>query len=128
LETGRNSTRPCVSSAFPARLFLAVLFVVLFHRLFSVTSRMDYMRSRYMSMVRRFLMMPGLVVLGRFTMMTGSVGKMFLYLLVVFGRFLRHCRFLPVLFAAKTPTATWSSGSASRAQMRRRTLLSLSWG
>jgi hypothetical protein len=84
---GENSTRPCVSSAFPARLFLAVLFVVLFHRLFSVTSRMDYMRSRYMSMVRRFLMMPGLVVLGRFTMMTGSVGKMFLYLLVVFGSF-----------------------------------------
>jgi hypothetical protein len=107
---------------------LAVLFVVLFHRLFSVTSRMDYMRPRYMSMVRRFLVMPGLVVLGRFTMMTGSLGKMFLYLLVVFSRFFRHCRFLPVLFAAKTLTATWSSGSASRAQMRRRTLLSLSWG
>jgi hypothetical protein len=107
---------------------LAVLFVVLFHRLFSVTSRMDYMRPRYMSMVRRFLVMPGLVVLGRFTMMTGSLGKMFLYLLVVFSRFFRHCRFLPVLFAAKTLTATWSSGSPSRAQIRRRTLLSFSWG
>jgi hypothetical protein len=77
-------------------LFVAVLFVVRFHRLLGVTSRMDYMRPRYMSVVRRFLVMSGLVVLCCFTVMTGSVGKMFLYLLVVFSGFYRHCRFLPV--------------------------------
>jgi hypothetical protein len=39
----------------------------------------------------------GFVVLSRFTMVTGGVGKMFLHLLMVFGRFLRHCRFSPGL-------------------------------
>jgi hypothetical protein len=83
-----------------------VLFVVRFHRLLSVTSRMDYMRPCYMGVVRRFLVVYGLVVLCCFTVVTSSVGKMFLYLLVVFSGFFRHCRFLPVLFAAKTQTAT----------------------
>jgi hypothetical protein len=35
------------------------------------------------------------VVLCRFTVVTGSVGKMFLHLLVVLGSFFRHCRSLP---------------------------------
>jgi hypothetical protein len=82
----------------PTRLlFIAVLFVVRFHRLLSMTSRMDYMRPRYVGVVRRFLVMSGLVVLCCLTVMTGSVSKMFLHLLVVFSGFFRHCRFLPGL-------------------------------
>jgi hypothetical protein len=72
-------------------LFVAVLFVVGFHRLFSVASRVDYMRPCHMGMVRRFLVLSTLVMLCCFTMVAGSMGKMLLYLLVVFSGF-----FLPV--------------------------------
>jgi hypothetical protein len=72
-----------------------VFFVVGLHGLFRVTSRVDHMRPRYMGMVRRLLVLSGLVVLCRFTVVTGSVGKMFLHLLVVLGSFFRHCRSLP---------------------------------
>ena len=72
-----------------------MFFVVGLHRLFSVTSRMDHMRPRYMGMVRRFFVLSALVMLCCFTMVTGSVGKMFLHLLVVLGSFFRHCRSLP---------------------------------
>ena len=48
-----------------------------------------------MGMVRRFLVLPSLVVLGRFTMVPGGAGEMFMGLLVVFGSFFRHRRFLP---------------------------------
>ena len=80
------------------RLFLTVLFVVGLHGLLCVTSRVDHVCPRDMGMVRRFLVMSGLVVLCCFTVMMGSVGKMFLHLLVVLGSLFRHCRFLPVLF------------------------------
>jgi hypothetical protein len=77
------------------RLFLTVLFVVGLHGLLCVTSRVDHVRPCYVGMVRRFFVMSGLVVLCCFTVMMGSVGKMFLHLLVVLGSFFRHCRFLP---------------------------------
>jgi len=64
-----------------------VLFVVGLHRLFGVTSRMDRMCPRYVGMVRRFLVKSAFVVLCCFTMVTRSVGKMLLCLLVVFGSF-----------------------------------------
>ena len=72
-----------------------MLFVVGLHRLFSVTSRMDHMCPRYVAMVRSFLVVSSLVVLGCFPMVTGSVSKMFLHLLVVFGSLFGHYRLLP---------------------------------
>jgi hypothetical protein len=78
-------------------LFVAVLFVVGFRRLFSVAARMDRMRPRYMGMVRRFLVLPSFVVLCRFNVVAGSVSKIFVRLLMVFGSFFRHCSFLPDL-------------------------------
>jgi hypothetical protein len=69
--------------------------MVCLHRLFGMTSRMNNMSPRYVGMVRRLLVMSGLVMLGRFTMVTGSMDKMFLHLLVVFGSFFRHLPFLP---------------------------------
>ena len=72
-----------------------MFFVVGLHCLLSVTSRMDYMRPRYMGVVRRFLVLSALVVFCRFPMVTGSVGKMFLRLLVVFSSLFGHYRFLP---------------------------------
>ncbi len=72
-----------------------MFFVVGLHCLFRETPRMNHVRPRYVGVVRRLFVLSGLVVLGRFTMVTGGVGKMFLHLLVVFGRFFRHCRFLP---------------------------------
>jgi hypothetical protein len=74
-----------------------VLFVVGLRRLFSVAARMDRMRSRYMGMVRRFFVLSSLVVLGCFTVVAGSMSKMFVRLLVVFGSFFRHCSFFPGL-------------------------------
>jgi hypothetical protein len=70
-----------------------VLFVVRLSRLFSVTARMDHMRPRYMGMVSRFLVVSSLVVFCCFTVVAGSMSKMFVCLLVVFGSFFRHCSF-----------------------------------
>ena len=64
-----------------------MFFVVGLHGLFGVTSRVDRVRPRYMGMVRRLLVVSALVVFCRFTVVTRSVSKMFLYLLVVFGSF-----------------------------------------
>ena len=66
-----------------ADLFVAVLLVVGFHRLFGVASRVDYMRPCHMGMVRRFLVMSALVVLRCFTVVARSVGGMLLCLLGV---------------------------------------------
>jgi hypothetical protein len=90
-----------------------VFFVVGLYRLFSVTSRMNHMCPRYVGMVRRFLVMSGLVVLGCFPMMTGSVGKMFLHLPVVLGSFFRHCCSLPARVCLP-PTAANAAISVMR--------------
>jgi hypothetical protein len=68
-------------------LFVAVLFVVGFRRLFRVTSGMNGVRPRHMGMVSRFLVMAGLVVLRCFPMVSSSVGMMLLCLLVAFNSF-----------------------------------------
>ena len=53
---------------YPELLSVAVLFVVGLRRLLSVTPPMDCVRPRHMGMVRRFLMLPALVVFCCFTM------------------------------------------------------------
>jgi hypothetical protein len=78
IANGRSASR---------ELFFAVLFVVGLHSLFRVTPCMNHVRPCYVGVVRRFLVMSGLVVLCCFTMVMRSVGKMFLYLLVVFSSF-----------------------------------------
>jgi hypothetical protein len=78
IADGRSASR---------ELFFAVLFVVGLHSLFRVTPCMNHVRPCYVGVVRRFLVMSGLVVLCCFTMVMRSVGKMFLYLLVVFSSF-----------------------------------------
>jgi hypothetical protein len=46
-------------------------------------------------MVSRFLVVSSLVVFCCFTVVAGSMSKMFVCLLVVFGSFFRHCSFPP---------------------------------
>ena len=75
--------------------FIAVLFVVRFGRLFRVNSSVNCVRPRQMGVVSRFLVLSSFVVLRCFTMMTSSVGMMFLCFLVVFASFLRHFAFAP---------------------------------
>ena len=57
-------------------LFIAVLFVVSFHRLFSVASGVDCVRSGRVSMVRRFLVLSSLVIFCSFTVMSSRMGMM----------------------------------------------------
>ena len=65
-----------------------MVFVVGFGRVFRVTSGMDCVRPRQMSMVSRFLVMARLVMLRSFAMMSSSVTVMLLCLLVVFDSLL----------------------------------------
>jgi hypothetical protein len=67
---------------------------VSFRRLLAVMHGVSCMSSRCVSLVRAFLMVSGVVVLGRFTVMMGGVRMMFRSLLVMFGSFLGHCHFL----------------------------------
>jgi hypothetical protein len=59
-----------------------------------MTSGMERVRSRYVRMMSRFLVLSALVVFRCFTMVTSSVGHMFLGFLVVLGSFLGHWDFL----------------------------------
>jgi hypothetical protein len=77
--------RPCLDRL---GLFVAVVVVVGFGCVFRVTPGMDCVRPRQMSMVSRFLVMAGLMVLRSFAMMSSSVTVMLLCLLVVFDSFL----------------------------------------
>jgi len=56
---------------------------------------MDHMRPRYVGMVSRFLVLSSLVVLCCLTVVAGSVSKVFVCLLMVFGSFFRHFSLLP---------------------------------
>jgi len=58
-------------------LFLAVLFDVNLHCLFSVPSGVNHVASSCVSMVRCLLMKSGLMMLGRFPMVAGGMRKMF---------------------------------------------------
>ncbi len=72
-----------------------MLFVVGFRRVFSMTSGVERVRSRYVRMMGRLLVLSALVVLRCFTMVTSSVSHMFLGFLVVLGSFLGHWGFPP---------------------------------
>jgi hypothetical protein len=87
--TGRIRKRRSASREH-SRYFFAVLFVVGLHSLFRVTPRMNHVRPRHVGMVCRLLVLSALVVLCCFTVVTRSVGKMFLDFLVVFCSFFRH--------------------------------------
>ena len=67
-----HGSRVCFS-----KLFLAVLLPVGLGRFFGVPSRLDRMPRGCMSMVRRFLVIPDVVMLGRFPVVPGSMGAMF---------------------------------------------------
>jgi hypothetical protein len=58
-------------------LFFAVLFGVSLHRLFGVSSGMNHVAPRCMSMVCRLLVMSGFVMLGRFPVMASGMRQMF---------------------------------------------------
>jgi hypothetical protein len=79
-----------------------VLLDVGLHGLFSVTSGVDYMAPRSMSMVRSQGVFSGIVMLGSFAVVPCGMGKMFGCLLVMFSSFLRHMNFS--LSSARTKT------------------------
>ena len=87
-----------LTSGGPAQLFVSMLFVVGFGRVFSMTSGVERVSSRYVRMMRRLLVLSALVVFRCFAMVTSSVGHMFLGFLVVLGSFLRHWGFLHHIF------------------------------
>jgi hypothetical protein len=57
-------------------LFFTVLLGVSLRCLFSVPSGVNDVRSRCVRVVRRFLVLSTLVMLGRFPMVVGGVGEM----------------------------------------------------
>ena len=59
-------------------------------RFFGVISGMDAMTTCGVSMMCRFLVMPTVVVLRRFSVVSGSVGMVFGSLPVMLSCFLRH--------------------------------------
>ena len=73
-------------------LFFAVLIAVGLHCFLGVPTGMNGVRPRGMRMVRRLLVVSALVMLGRLSMMAGSVCQVLRGLLVVFCSFLRHLR------------------------------------
>ena len=58
-------------------LFFAVLFEMSLHRLFRVSSAVNYVASSYVSMVCSLLVTSGLVMLGRFPMVASGMRQMF---------------------------------------------------
>ena len=58
-------------------LFFAVLLDVCLHCLFSVPSGVNHMAPRCMSMVCGLLVIPGLVMLGRFSVVASGMCQMF---------------------------------------------------
>jgi UDP-N-acetylmuramyl pentapeptide phosphotransferase/UDP-N-acetylglucosamine-1-phosphate transferase len=89
-----KSPRRVVGRCFLPRpsgiLLLAVFFHVSFSRFFSVISGMDGVTTCGVSMMCRFLVMPTVVVLRRFFVVSGSVGMVFGSLPVMLSCFLRH--------------------------------------
>jgi hypothetical protein len=58
-------------------LFLSVFLGVSLHRLFGVPSPVNHVSSCCVSMVRRLLVMAGVMMFGRFPVVSGSMCKMF---------------------------------------------------
>ena len=71
-------------------LLLAVLLRVSLSRFFGVISGMDGMTACGVSMMCRFLVMPTVVMLRCFLVVSGSVGVMLGSLPMMLSRFLRH--------------------------------------
>ena len=71
-------------------LLLAVFLGVSLSRFFGVISGMDGMTACGVSMMRRFLVMPTVVMLRCFSVVSGSVGVMLGSLPMMLSRFLRH--------------------------------------
>jgi hypothetical protein len=67
-------------------LFLAVLLGVRLSGFFGVVPRISMMPMRRVRMVRCLLVMPSLVMLGRFSVVSGGMAVMFCRLLVMFCR------------------------------------------
>ena len=59
-------------------------------RLFSVVSGMDRVAARSVSMMGGFLVVSSLMVLGSFSMMSGSMSVMLCSFTMMVSRFLRH--------------------------------------
>jgi hypothetical protein len=103
----KRFAEPKYDRAAPAKLFLPVFLGVSFHRLLGMSARVNGVRPRGVSMVRRLLVVSTLVMLGRLSMVAGGVCQMFRGLLVVFYGFLRH-----LCSSANEPeltTTTWQS-------------------
>ena len=60
-----------------SELFFAVLFEMGLHRLFSVSSAVNYVAPSYVSVVCRLLVTSGLVVLSRFPVVASGMCQMF---------------------------------------------------
>jgi hypothetical protein len=74
----------------PRALFLSVLLGVSLRRFFAVMHGVSCVSSSRVGVVCGLLMVSGVVVLGRFTVMMRSVRVVFRCLLVMFGSFLGH--------------------------------------
>ena len=81
---------PFTTSDVCIGLFFAVLLAVGLHCFLGVPAGMNGVRPRGMRMVRRLLVVSTLVMLGRLSMMAGSVCQVLRGLLVVFCSFFRH--------------------------------------
>ena len=69
-------------------IIFAVIFEMGLNRLFSVSPAVNYVSPRYMSMMCSLLVSSGLMMLGRFPVMTCSMRQMFRRFLVVLCSFL----------------------------------------
>jgi len=83
-------SRPLRRVTYVFDLFFAVLFGVDLHCFLGVPTSVNDVRPRGMRVVRRLLVVPALVMLGRLSMMMGGVCQMLGGLFVVFCGFLRH--------------------------------------
>jgi hypothetical protein len=72
-----------------SRLFLAMFLGMSLRGLFTMITGVSCMSPRGVGVVCALLMSSGVVVLGRFTVMVGSIRMVFRRFLVMFGGFLR---------------------------------------
>ena len=75
LRVGEARRENCAGAIDNDGLFLAVLLSMSFDRVFSVASSMNHVATRGVGMVCRFFMVPSLMMLGGFPMMTRGMRK-----------------------------------------------------
>jgi|HubBroStandDraft_4_1064222.scaffolds.fasta_scaffold483856_1 hypothetical protein len=76
-KAAKNGRLHDSASWIAKELFFAVLFGVSLHGLFSVPSGVNHVAPRCMSMVCGLLVIPGLVMLGRFPVVASGMCQMF---------------------------------------------------